>query len=54
MLAIIVILLVAWIVVPLIDLTLNESARTMVKIIMYVLALLYVLYLIILAKPGVL
>lgn len=53
MLAIIVILLVYCIVVPLIDLTLNESARTMAKVIVYVLALLYVLYLIILAKGGI-
>lgn len=42
MVQIIVILLVAYIVVPLIDMSLNERVRYAVKLVVYVLALLWV------------
>jgi hypothetical protein len=44
MLLIIVILLTAYIVVPLVDLTLNERVRVPVKIGVYVLAFVFVIY----------
>jgi hypothetical protein len=51
MLLIIVILLTAYIVVPLIDLTLNERVRVPVKIVVYLLAFFYVLYILIVGRP---
>lgn len=44
MLLIVIILLVAYILVPLIDLSLNERTRVPVKIAVYALTLVYVLY----------
>lgn len=44
MICIVVILLVSFIIAPLIDLTLNERFRSVAKIIFYLVALLYVLY----------
>jgi hypothetical protein len=44
MLLIVIILLVAYIAVPLIDLSLNERVRIPVKIVIYLLTLLWVLY----------
>jgi hypothetical protein len=44
MLAIVVILLVAYIAVPLIDLTLNERVRVPVKIAVYAITFIWVLY----------
>ena len=41
---IVVILLVAYIVVPLVDLTLNERARYAVKVVIYILTLIWILY----------
>ena len=51
MLLIIVILLVDMIVVPLVDLCLNERVRIPVKVAVYGLTLLFVLYELIVAKP---
>ena len=51
MLLIVVILLVAYILVPLVDLALNERVRYGVKIGLYVLTLAFVLYELITAKP---
>lgn len=53
MVPIIVILLVAYILTPLTDLVLNERVRVPVKIILYILALLYVLFLLFVSKGGV-
>ena len=50
MLLIIVILLVAYIVVPLVDLILNERVRIPVKIVVYLLAFVYVLYVLIVGR----
>ena len=50
MLLIVVILLVAYILVPLVDLTLNERVRYGVKIGLYLLALLFIIYELITAK----
>jgi hypothetical protein len=50
MLLIIVILLVAYILIPLIDLTLNERVRFPVKIAVFVLTLVYVLYVLFVGK----
>jgi hypothetical protein len=50
MLLVVVILLVAFILVPLIDLTLNERVRVTVKIVVYALAVLYTLYVLITGK----
>jgi hypothetical protein len=50
MLLIVVILLTAYIVVPLIDLMLNERVRVPVKIVVYTLAFCYVLYVLIVGK----
>lgn len=47
MLLIVVILLVAYILIPLIDLTLNERVRLPVKIGVYALALIYILWILI-------
>ena len=49
----IVILLVAYVLVPLIDLTLNERARYAVKVVVYILALLWVIFTVFFAKAGV-
>jgi hypothetical protein len=49
-LLIIVILLVAYIVTPLIDLTLNERVRFFVKIAVYLLTLLWVIYTLFVSK----
>ena len=53
MLLIVVILLVAYILIPLVDLTLNERVRVPVKIAVYVLALAYVLYVLFVGKGVV-
>lgn len=50
MILIIVILLTAYIIVPLIDLMLNERVRIPVKIAVYVLTLVYVLFVLITGK----
>jgi hypothetical protein len=50
MLLIIVILLTAYIVVPLVDLTANEHVRYALKIVVYVLTLAYVLYALVTGK----
>lgn len=50
MILIIIILLVAYIVTPLVDLTLNERVRVPVKIVVYIVALVYVLYVLIVGK----
>lgn len=50
MLEIIVILLVAYIFVPLVDLTLNERAQNPVKIVVYAVVLVLVLYWLIVGK----
>jgi hypothetical protein len=50
MLPIIVILLTAYIAVPLVDLTLNERVRVPVKVVLYLLAFVYVLYILIAVK----
>jgi hypothetical protein len=50
MLLIIVILLVAYIVVPLIELTLVERVRTAVTITVYILAFAYILYVLIVGR----
>lgn len=50
MLLIIIILLVAYILVPLIDLVLNERVRVPVKIGVYFLTLVYVLYVLFIGK----
>jgi hypothetical protein len=44
MLQIVVILLVAYLIVPLVDLTLNERIRYGVKLVVYLLATLWVIY----------
>ena len=49
----IVILLVAFVLVPLIDLVLKENAQFFVKVIVYVMALLYVLYGVFILKATV-
>jgi hypothetical protein len=54
MLQIIVILLVAYLLVPLADLTLNERVRYGVKLILYLLAALWVIWTLVVAKGGVL
>lgn len=51
MLLITIILFIAFIIVPLIDLVLKESALYFAKIIVYVLAFIYVGYLLITGKP---
>jgi hypothetical protein len=51
MLLIIVILLTAYIVVPLIDLTLNERVRVPVKVVVYAVTFCYVLYVLIVGRP---
>lgn len=53
MLQIIVILLVAYILVPLIDLTLNERVRFALKCVVYVATLLWILYSLFIATGGV-
>ena len=53
MLLIIVILLAAYILVPLVDLTLNERVRVPVKIAVYGLTLLYVLYVLFIGKGAI-
>ena len=50
MLLVVVILLVAFVLVPLIDLSLNERTRIPVKIAVYALALIYVLYVLFIGK----
>lgn len=50
MLLVVIILLVAYILVPLIDLTLNERVRFPVKIAVYVITLVYVLYVLFIGK----
>jgi hypothetical protein len=44
MIQIIVILLVAYIIVPLVDMSLNERVRFPVKLVIYILALLWIVY----------
>jgi hypothetical protein len=51
MLLIVVILLAAYILVPLADLSLNERVRVPVKIIVYVLVLVFVLWMLIAGRP---
>ena len=53
MLLIIVILFAAYIIVPLVDLTLNERVRVPVKIAVYALAAIYVLFVLITGKVVV-
>jgi hypothetical protein len=50
MLPIIIILLVAYIAVPLVDLSLNERVRFPVKLVLYLLTLVWVIYVIFVAK----
>jgi hypothetical protein len=53
MLLIIVILLTAYIVVPIIDLTLNERIRVPVKIAVYLIALAYVVFVLVKGRAVV-
>jgi hypothetical protein len=53
MILIVVILLVAFIIVPLIELTLKEQVQFFAKLLVYVLALVYILYALITAKALV-
>lgn len=50
MLLIIIILFVAYIIIPLLDLTLKEQALFFAKVLIYVLALVYIAYSLITAK----
>ena len=52
MLLIVVILLVAYILVPLIDLTLNERVRFPIKVVVYVITFVYAIYVLYFSKVG--